>query len=123
MSLESNSGIKRPFLHEEFALGRKTISVDINLQLHRASIRFGSRNGLFINKIPGETTRLFLVADNLIQNVTNEASHAITLNFDTANGNLKLWARTKAPILGFDSIEPEDKESYRITVEKKYFPN
>lgn len=122
MTLEGRSKMNESFKHSEFSFGLKTISVDINLKVYSASIRFGSRKGLFIKKILGETTNLFLITDKYIQHVAKSVDHLIVLHFDTADSNLKLWARSKASQLGFDSIEPEDENSYRVTVEKTYFP-
>lgn len=123
MTLEGRSRINESFEHNKFALGHKTLSTDINLQTFTASVRFGSRKGLFVKKMQGETTGIFLIADNFIQNVANLVNHLIVLRFDTADSNLKLWARAKATRLGFNPIEPKEENSYRVTVIKTYFPN
>lgn len=123
MTLEGRSRMNESLEHNKFALGCKTLLTDINLQTFTASVRFGSRKGLFIKKLPSETTNIFLMANKFIQHVANSVNHFIILRFDTADSNLKLWARTKASQLEFDSLEPNDENSYRVTIIKTYFPN
>lgn len=109
--------------HKDLRYGRKTLSVDINVDKKTASVRFGTREpGWLFRRKPGETTIIFQQAELILQSKVQQLDYPIQLLFDTANSQLKLWARDKKDLLGFDSIEPNDLDAYRITVLKTYYP-
>jgi hypothetical protein len=97
--------------------------VDINSDTHTASIRIGTRDPLWLHpRIPGESTHLFLEAENVIRQRVEEKGFPITLRFDTANSAMKQWILVQKDVLGFDIVEPDDPQAYRLTVVKTYMP-
>ena len=105
-----------------FALGKKTLSLDINLTAYTASARFGNRSGLFHRRFPHETTQIFSLADQKLTEVARRINHPITLTFDSADSKLKLWMMDQAEIFKFNSITPNDPKAFRETVTKIYKP-
>lgn len=107
--------------HRELGYGSKTLSLDINWETGSASVRFGTRfPRLLFPKVEGETTEIFLEAERTIFDLVGKNGIPLTLKFDTANLKLKLWAKARKELLGFD-IEPDGFLDYRITISKKYF--
>jgi hypothetical protein len=109
-------------ISRDFHYGRKSISVNVNMDKLSASIRIGTIGQWWRKKNIGETTSVFLKADSFIQDIADNRNQSICLIFDTADTNLKIWARTRKDFLHFDSVEPVDIDSYRLTVRKTYFP-
>jgi len=107
---------------ENFVYGKKILTLAVDLLRLTATVRFGNRKGRFVKKLPGETTTVFLLADESLAKIAAQKGKPITLTFDTANSNLKTWARSKKEELGFDSVEPNNEEAYRETVTKTYHP-
>lgn len=107
--------------HKELSYGSKTLSLNINDEKGTASMRFGTGRTDRKSRIPGETTCIYLLAEAIICQWVNTKSKEITLRFDTANTNLKKWARFHQEDLGF-CLDPEDPNSWRVTVEKTFSP-
>lgn len=106
--------------HKDLFYGRKSLSLDVNLETGSASIRFGTRtpSWLYWRRVH-ETTKLFKKADQRLRDLVDKWGTPITLRFDTADAKMKLWAESRKEELGFDSIETGGG-GYRITVTKNY---
>lgn len=106
--------------HSLIEYGSKNISIDINIEKRSASVRFGTREPLWLHKrVGGETTFLFSKADELLNEIS-KIYGPITLTFDTANNKLKLWAHAQKENFNFSEITIDGDLGYRITVVKKY---
>jgi hypothetical protein len=107
--------------HRELVCGSKSLSLDVNLEIGNASVRFGTRypRWLFLHRA-NETTAVFRQADQILRDLADRQGAPITLRFDTANLKLKLWVEAKKKMLGFDSVDPDGTGDYRITITKKY---
>lgn len=111
-------------IHKNLAFGSKTLSVDIYVDRASATMRFGTRNiPLIGRRIPGETTRIFLEGEQVIQKAVESTGSPIRLQFDTANTRLKAWLRARKEELGL-RVEPEEDtgDVYRLTESKNYTP-
>ena len=105
----------------EIKHGRKVLKLSINHDRGTATVRFGTREPtLFHRRKPQETTTVFLRADEILQSTAEKQGTPFVLQFDTANSRLKAWAKARQTELGFDSVEPQNEDAYRITVTKTY---
>lgn len=109
--------------HKLINYGSKVLELDVNLQTHSASIRFGTRRPrwLFRRKLH-ETTISFQKADAILRHIAKTNGVIVQLRFDTADDRLKKWSRANSKIFGFDQVEPGSEDSYRVTVYKDYRP-
>lgn len=106
--------------HRDFAYGSKTLSLDINPDKGSASLRFGTRTpSWFYPRRVGETTKIFLMASEVIKKRAEEIGKDILLRGDTSNTNMKLWVLHNLEALGF-KFEEGGENSYRIVFSKKY---
>lgn len=105
----------------ELAYGGKTLTVCINTDTKSAQFRFGTREPRWLHpRIRGETTAIFKLGEDVVREKAALLNIPIHMTFDTANSNLKLWALGHKEDLQFDSVDPEDPRSYRVTVTKVY---
>lgn len=108
-------------VHEVVYYGSKTLSVDMQPERGTATIRFGTRTPRWLYKRKEkETTRIFSMAEDILNAVAIRSGRSILLRFDTANSRLKQWILSNEDTLGFDSVDPRSDRAYRITVEKMY---
>ena len=114
--------VEQNTVSKDFTCGRKVISVSVNVARSSASIRIGTTDAWWRKKEVGETTNVYLKADSFIQDMSDKDGKDIHLAFDTADDNMKIWVRTRKNMLRFDSVEPENVDSYRITVNKTFLP-
>lgn len=83
-------------------------------------MRFGTNEPAWLYpRKQNETTILFGEADKILNEIANVWG-PIVLQFDTANGNLKLWAKSRTYIFKFDEVAQDGVLGYRITVTKRY---
>ena len=109
--------------HREFSFGRKNISLDMNTETKTATIRFGTREPLWLHpKKSGETTTIFQIAEEALRQKVEEQQEQYTLLFDTSNTNLKKWIFMKNGQLQFDEIIPKDVSTYHVRAKKIYTP-
>jgi hypothetical protein len=109
-----------PVEHTEIFYGSKTLSLDVNPEAKSASIRYGTRTPSWLfRRREGETTILFKKADELLTDIAKRQG-SIHLIFDTANSKMKLWVQANKELFGFDRVDTDGDQAYRITVIKKY---
>ena len=108
-------------IHRDLRYGGKSLALDINAEKATASIRFGTRRFGKLLRRPNETAQIYLIAEAIIAKWVLAHNQGLTLRFDTANTNLKVWARLHQEDLGFD-VKPANRNSWRVTVVKRFFP-
>ncbi len=107
----------------EVSYGSKRISVAVNTDTDCASFRIGRREPGWIHpKLPGDTTITFLLAQDVVQDAAERIGRPVTLRLDTANSTMKLWLIRKREFFGFDSVEPDGGDGYRLFVSKRFYP-
>lgn len=106
--------------HRFLEYGSKNLSLDVTLDRGTASIRFGTRDPTWLyRRKEGETTMVFKQAESILLELVKQYG-PITLKFDTANHNLKLWIQAQKEIFDFDEVTLDGENGYRVTVVKKY---
>lgn len=106
--------------HRFLEYGSKNLSLDVTLDRGTASIRFGTRDPTWLHKRKErETTIIFKQAESVLLELVEQYG-PITLRFDTASHNLKLWIQAQKDNFDFDEVTQDGEIGYRVTVVKKY---